>query len=758
MGMIRIEIKIIILFYAKKSLYCVYAKIKFVCFLFMQPLNKKTPAFVTTLTYPPFLPHSSILLHLNLRSFNPQKMKLEKSNTKKFRSSRVKALEIHSIKNIVVCGLYNGYIQTWDLSNPKMINESHVSEFPIRTIKIVENNDCVLVGTDEGKIHVYDLVNLRRIQSFDAHFDFIRKIELHPSQEEFLTCSDDGSIKRWRLGKDIRNLGTYSGHGHFVMDVKFYPKDTRRFISCSLDGTIKMWDVSQTKPIKTYKGHINGINSICFIPNEEYFVSASDDLSIKVWELNSSNCISTLTGHSDNINSLYAHKNRIISTSEDGSVRFWDCKSFQLKDTLTFNSGRVWDIKIKGSTFVIGTDENLIFLETKSGSILTTLKNKKVFYVLQNQVFTCKLDEEEGERTLFNTKMLSELDYHPSELVVSENGKSIALVNEGIFTLYSSLGFRKKFSGQGSSLCFISNSEFVVLDGDFLIFYDKNEIVMRLQVEGLIKVVYLRGVLVGIFESSMTFYTKNGKSLGGFEGKFKGIVANTKDDFDDGSEQNDNDKDSDDQNDLNNYYVGIKNNSLVVLKGLNLIQEFHFTIESYTIYENLFVFSSEGKFYYLLVGPSPYVNLIASSYGLISGLENGDLFYVEDSKVKALPLDTEFIKFQNQSLADSNTEIPENASDSFRLKAISFYESLGLHDKALEICTNDNHKFEILLKLSRLDEAFEIADSPLKFNRLGRLFMKENQINLNKATECFYKGKDYQSLLFVDLLSKKKVP
>ncbi|KAF9762939.1 Coatomer subunit beta' [Nosema granulosis] len=653
-------------------------------------------------------------------------MKLQKSTTKKFRSSRVKTLEIHPTKPLVVCGLYNGYVQTWDTANQKMLKEVHVSEYPIRTVKIVEKDSWVMLGTDEGKIYIFDLHSLRKIQSLDAHGDFIRKIEVHPSQEEFLTASDDGTIKRWsKASSSIKNIATYSGHTHFVMDVSYYPKDTRKFISCSLDGTIKLWDVGQNKAVKTYKGHINGINAVQFIPKQDYFVSASDDLSIRVWEITNSNPIATITGHTDNINSLYMYKDRIVSTSEDGTVKLWDSKTYQLKDTLTLNSGRVWEFREKDSVFVVGTDEDLVFIEIKSGNILSSLKSNKIVYVLQNQIFSYKDN---------SSKMLSEVDFYPSELAVSESGKSIALVGEGGYSLYSSLGFRKKQSGAGRCFQFISNSEWIVLEGYDVNFYNKTEIVRKLTIEGIKKVFCVnQNILVGVFENSTIFYDFDGNELNVLDFSIREIVA------------------------VGDFLVAFKENSFVVLKEGNILEKeenfFNYKVESFAACseENLLVFSAEKKIFYLLVGENPYVSTFLASSGNVAGVGDGEIFLLEDGRIKKEAFDKKFLNFQRAILQDEDSEV----EDSFRLKAISFFESLGLHDRALEICTSENHKFEILLKLNRLKEALEIADSPEKFKRLGKFFLKKSS-NLEKAAECFYKAKDFRSLLFADLLSCKK--
>ena len=40
----------------------------------------------------------------------------------------------------------------------------------------------------------------------------------------------------------------FEGHVHFVMMVKFNPKDPQRFASASLDSTIKVWGITGSTP------------------------------------------------------------------------------------------------------------------------------------------------------------------------------------------------------------------------------------------------------------------------------------------------------------------------------------------------------------------------------------------------------------------------------------------------------------------------------------------------------------------------------
>jgi len=135
----------------------------------------------------------------------------------------------------------------------------------------------------------------------------------------------------------------------------------------------------------------------------------------------------------------------------------------------------------------------------------------------------------------------------------------------------------------------------------------------------------------------------------------------------------------------------------------------------------------------------------------IFAITDDKIFYSEKSKknIKVCSFDQRFIKFQIDTLNSLKVEVPE----SLRTKAIAFYESLQMHSEALEICSNDNQRFEILIKLGKLDEAFKIASSPAKYNKLGHAYLRT--CRFEQAAECFFNGNDIKSLFLADVFGKK---
>ena len=120
----------------------------------------------------------------------------------------------------------------------------------------------------------------------EAHSDYIRCIEIHPSRPFMLSSSDDMLIKLWDWENGWQCTQVFEGHAHYVMQVCFNPKDPNTFASASLDRTVKIWGLGSTDPHFTLVGHEKGVNCVDYYHggDKPYIVTGSDDTEAKVWD------------------------------------------------------------------------------------------------------------------------------------------------------------------------------------------------------------------------------------------------------------------------------------------------------------------------------------------------------------------------------------------------------------------------------------------------------------------------------------------
>jgi len=199
-------------------------------------------------------------------------------------------------------------------------------------------------------IRVYNVNTMEKIREFEAHMDLIRSLEIHPVHPYVLTSSDDMQIKMWDWEKQWANVQSFDGHSHYVMMVKFNPKDTNTFASASLDRSVKVWSLGNPLPNFSLEGHQAGVNCVDYFQggDKPYIASGSDDHTVKIWDYQTKACVHTLQNHTNNVSAVVFHPSLpiILSGSEDGTVRVWHSTTYRLENTLNYGMERCWTLGV----------------------------------------------------------------------------------------------------------------------------------------------------------------------------------------------------------------------------------------------------------------------------------------------------------------------------------------------------------------------------------------------------------------------------
>lgn len=134
-----------------------------------------------------------------------------------------------------------------------------VTDQPIRYAKFVARKQWIVCGSDDMMIRVFNVNTMEKVREFECHQDYVRSLEVHPIHPYLLTSSDDMQIKLWDWDKGWANTQCFDGHSHYVMMVKFNPKDNNTFASASLDRTVKIWSLGSPLPNFSLEGHQAGV-------------------------------------------------------------------------------------------------------------------------------------------------------------------------------------------------------------------------------------------------------------------------------------------------------------------------------------------------------------------------------------------------------------------------------------------------------------------------------------------------------------------
>lgn len=121
------------------------------------------------------------------------------------------------------------------------------------------------------------------LNRFEGHDGPVRGLDIHPTQNMFVSCGDDAAIRVWSL-QSKKLLFTLTGHFDYVRTAFFHP-DLPWIVSASDDQTIRIWNWQNRQEIACLTGHNHWITCAQFHPTEDLIVSSSLDQTIRVWDI-----------------------------------------------------------------------------------------------------------------------------------------------------------------------------------------------------------------------------------------------------------------------------------------------------------------------------------------------------------------------------------------------------------------------------------------------------------------------------------------
>merc|ERR1711871_1727991 len=322
---------------------------------------------------------------------------------------------------------------------------------------------------------VYNYNTMEKVKEWEAHTDYIRFVEVHPNRPYVISSSDDMSMKLWDWEKDFECVLVFEGHVHYVMMCKINPRDTSTFASASLDRSIKVWGLTSAAPhfsLEGSGGHERGVNCIDYYPggDKPYLLSGADDRTVKIWDYQTKACLQTLEGHGHNITSVVFHPRLplIISASEDGTVRLWHQTTYRPETTLNYGLERAWCLAPTkdANKVAIGYDEGTIVLrlgkerpnasmDTNSGKLVWALSHD--IQILSVKGLAKDQNAQDGEKLAVAARDLGSCEVYPQYLQHNSNGQFICVCGDGEYIIYTSQALRNK--AFGSALDFVWSSQ-----------------------------------------------------------------------------------------------------------------------------------------------------------------------------------------------------------------------------------------------------------------------------------------------------------
>ncbi|TFK63457.1 coatomer protein [Pluteus cervinus] len=699
------------------------------------------------------------------------------------RSDRVKDVDFHPTEPWLLAGLYNGTVNIYNHETGAIVKTFEVAECPVRCVKFIARKNWFVAGSDDFQLRVFNYNTHEKVTAFEAHPDYIRCLTVHPTASIVLTGSDDMTIKAWDWDKAWKNVQTYEGHTHYIMNIAFNPKDSNTFATACLDRTVKMWSLGAPTANFTMDAHDKGVNYVDFYPGADkpYLVTTGDDKTVKVWDYLSKSCVQTMEGHTNNVSFAVFHPNLpvIISGSEDGTVKIWNSGTYRIENTLSYALERAWCISLRrdANEVALGFDEGVVVLKlgrdepTFSMDLSGKLIYTKNHTVISANIQTLSEDAAlaDGVKIPLSVKELGSTEIFATSLVHSPNGRFVTVVGDGEYIIYTALAWRNKSFGNGISFAWAPDSNtYAVLESKVKLrvyknFKERTGTPIKGAGSWSVDAIY-GGTLLGARGSGFVMFWdwETGEIVRRIDVDAKhvywsgtgSLVAIAAEDslyilrFD---------RDA--------YTAKIEEGAEITDEGVeeafDLVAEIPEGVRTAKWVGDCFIFTSANNRLSYIVGSEAYTitpfDMPLYLLGYIPG-HNRVYLADKDLSVYCYSLSLNVVEYQaavlREDMAAAEELLPTLPKDQLN-KVARFLEAKDLKELAIQVTTDPDHKFDLALQLDDLDTASDIVrtvpepEAEGKWKALGDRALAVWRFDL--ARESFEKANDFSALMLLTL-------
>ena len=332
---------------------------------------------------------------------------------------KIRALEGHEavVRGVASCHQKNGQktlvsigddatVRIWN-ADPNASDDRELQVIPshgdhghkelIRGVDISKDGSRIISGSKDCTVKIWAC----HANNWEHENDFkfgvaVYSVLFAPDGQSFFAGGKKGKLRQYEC-KSLEKAGKkFVGHGHIVNSLAVAQNKDRfmRLVSASSDNTVIVWDIANGEPLKTLKGHTDGVISVDVSPDGTNILSGSHDRTAKLWNMEAGTLTHTFEGHSSKIMSVAFHPSEeyIVTSSYDKSWKLWSLKdNTPLYTSFDEKAGGVNAVIFSpdGNQLICGFDDKHIDIRD-----LTPLYNLTTKFFKQSFEHERKVDEE----------------------------------------------------------------------------------------------------------------------------------------------------------------------------------------------------------------------------------------------------------------------------------------------------------------------------------------------------------------------------
>jgi len=223
----------------------------------------------------------------------------------------------------IATGARGGKVQVWDTPSPPPVVEGHSAA--VNCVAWSPDDKSLASGGDDGDVLVWTVRNNQILARLEGHAAAVLTLAWAPDGKALVSAGADNFIRVWDP-KQKRATIVLSAHSAPIHQVAFVAND--QFLSASEDGSVKLWRLGERSPLREFEG-LTSTRSLAVSPDKANFAIGDAEGRLKLCDLKSGTVEFSTHPHFRAINSIaFSNDGTLIATaSQDRRALLFDAKT-----------------------------------------------------------------------------------------------------------------------------------------------------------------------------------------------------------------------------------------------------------------------------------------------------------------------------------------------------------------------------------------------------------------------------------------------
>ena len=210
----------------------------------------------------------------------------------------------------------------------------------ITDVLLDSTEDNLLTASYDGTLRRWIATKESSKKRYTGAKDRIWGAALDASDTYIAAACNDGNVYFWTAGPG-KKLGVLETKQGPVFDVDIAPESSR-VATAGADFSVKIFAVPAMKPLRTITGHQDKVFSVQFSPDGRYLLSASKDKTARIWDAHTGMEVARMVGHVGAVRKArFLMDKYVVTAGDDKTVRVWT-----LPDSVNITSSQTLDSRL----------------------------------------------------------------------------------------------------------------------------------------------------------------------------------------------------------------------------------------------------------------------------------------------------------------------------------------------------------------------------------------------------------------------------